>query len=154
MIKQISEEEILKFLKLAAPDQCQFITGPHFNHGQNLSFGFLKKGILMGCIRYCIQEIGAEQKTPRIFLRDKVLTEAKINAFAVDPQHRNQGIGKKLQRHVIEHARQNGCSQFASYSTYDKLENYAIKVALGFCIQPEIQPDDTKGCYFLMKLSS
>ena len=108
--------------------------------------------ILVGCIRYCIQEIGYEQNTPQIIHNGQVLTEAKINAFAVKASFRNRGIGKKLQKHVIENAKQKGCSQVSSYSTFDKKENYAIKIGLGFCVQPEIQKDGTKGCFFLMKL--
>ena len=152
MIQQITQNDmsiLLDFLKTTAPEQVQFVEGDYFKHGKNASFG---KGALVVCIRYCIQDIGYEQKTPPIKHKGQMLTEAKINAFAVNSQHRKKGIGKQLQLKVIEDARTKGCSQVASYSTYDKVENYAVKVSLGFCIQPEVQPNGTKGCYFLMKL--
>ena len=78
--------------------------------------------------------------------------EAKIIAFAVHPEYQNKGIGKDLQRKVLQFAEEIGCYQVASYSTYDKKENYAVKIALGFAVQPEVQPDGTKGCYFLKVL--
>ena len=155
MIQEITRNDIgilLDFLKTTAPEQVQFVEGNYFKHGKNVSFGWFEKGTLVGCIRYCIQAIGYEQKTPPIKYNGKTLSEAKINAFAVNLQHQNKGIGKQLQSKVIEDAKSKGCSQVASYSTYDKVENYAVKVSLGFCIQPEVQPNGTKGCFFLMKL--
>ena len=80
------------------------------------------------------------------------LTEAKINVFAVDEDYRNQGIGKRLQLKVIEDAKAKNCNQVTSYSTFDKVENYSIKLGLGFCVQPEIQTDGTIRCFFLLKL--
>jgi len=155
MIKEIEDKEqemLVNFLKNAAPQQVQFVTGAYFEHGKNISFGWYENNILVGCIRYCIQEIGYEQNTPQIIRNGQALTEAKINAFTVGASFRNRGIGKKLQQHVIKSAKQQGCSQVSSYSTFDKKENYAVKVGLGFCIQPETQPDGTKGSFFLMKL--
>lgn len=155
MIKEITQNNIeilVDFLKQTAPEQVQFVEGDYFKHGKNISFGWFEKETLVGCIRYCIQDIGYEQKTPPIQHKGKTLSEAKINAFAVKQQHRNKGIGKQLQLKVIEDAKNKGCSQLSSYSTYDKVENYTVKVNLGFCIQPEVQPNGTKGCYFLMKL--
>ena len=155
MIKKIEntqKEIVVKFLKNTAPKQVQFITETYFEHGENISFGWYEKNILVGCIRYCIQEIGYEQNTPQIIHNGQILMEAKIHAFAVKASFRNRGIGKKLQQSVIENAKQQGCHQVSSYSTFDKKENYAVKVGLGFCVQPETQPDGTKGCFFLMKL--
>lgn len=156
MIKKIPQSqisELVELLQKAAPEQIPFIEGPYFQHGENIAFGWYEKEQLIGAIRYCIQDIGFEQKTPILKHQGKVLTEAKINAFAVQADFRNRGIGKQLQLKVIEDAKQNGCSQLASYSTFDKVENYAVKLALGFCIQPEIQANGTMGCFFLMKLN-
>ncbi len=142
----------IDFLSQVAPKQAPFITGNYFKHGKNIAFGWFEKEQLVGYIRYCIQAIGLEQKTPPLLFKGQVLTEAKINAFAVHQDFRNQKIGQKLQQQVIQDAKKNGCSQIASYSTYDKVENYTIKLKLGFCVQPEIQPNGTMGCFFLMKL--
>ena len=151
-IKQNEEKSVIKFLEEFAPEQVQFIKGDHFGHGENITFGSFDKNKIIGCIRYCIQQIGKEQNTPPIIKKGIKLKEAKINVFAVDKDYRNQGIGKKLQLNVIEDAKINNCSQVSSYSTFDMVENYSIKLGLGFCVQPEIQPDGTMGCFFLMKL--
>lgn len=156
MIKKIPKSqtnELIKLLQKAAPEQIPFVEGPYFQHGENIAFGWYENEQLLGVIRYCIQEIGFEQKTPKLQYKGTTLTEAKINAFAVETAYRNRGIGKQLQLKVIEDAKQNGCSQLASYSTFDKVENYAVKIELGFCAQPEIQANGTMGCFFLMKLN-
>lgn len=155
MIKKINKYEeklMIDFLTKFAPQQIQFIKGNYFEYGENIAFGFFVEDKLVGCIRYCVQQIGMEQKTPPIIINGIKQKEAKINVFAVDNNFRNQGIGKSLQRKVIEDAKINNCRQVASYSTFDKVENYSIKLGLGFCVQPETQADGTMGCYFLMKL--
>jgi len=151
-IKKSEDQLIIEFLTKFAPEQIQFIKGNYFEHGENIEFGFFEKNKLVGCIRYCIQQIGVEQNTPPIILNGIKQKEAKINIFAVDEEFRNRGIGKRLQLKVIEDARINNCNQLASYSTFDRVENYSIKLGLGFCVQPEIQTDGTMGCHFLMKL--
>jgi GNAT superfamily N-acetyltransferase len=155
-IVELSEEQqqdmLLAFIHEVAPDQAQFIEGTYFRHGANITFAAIENGEILGVIRYCRQKIGYEQKCDLIFHRGEALEEAKINAFAVATDFRNCGVGKALQRKVIEHARKSGCSQVASYSTYDKVSNYAVKISLGFSIQPERQADGTTGCYFLMRL--
>jgi len=144
---------LITFFNAVAPEQTQFITGKHFAHGINFAFGILNDNCeLIAAIRYCKQKIGIEQKCEPIQLNGVYLFEAKINAFAVHPDYRNQGNGKSLQKHVIEHATRQNCYQLVSYSTYDKIENYAVKLQLGFCCQPETQENGTKGCYFLMRL--
>ena len=152
-LASVSDEMVTEFLSGVAPEQVQFVMGHYFKHGTNYAFGmFDENENILGVIRYCKQFIGDEQKCERITLNGSELLEAKINAFAVSPDRRNQGIGRLLQKKVISHAKDQGCFQVASYSTYDKVSNYAIKVSLGFAIQPELQSDGTRGCYFLMKL--
>lgn len=152
-IKQIEEDGILlEFLSTVAPEQMQFVSGEFFKHGENYAFGIYKDGRLVAAIRYCCQDIGEEQCCPIIRLHESSLTEAKINVFVVHRDFRGNGFGSLLQKHVIEHAKKRGCYQVSSYSTYDKVANYHIKLKLGFCAQPEKQPDGTRGCYFLMKL--
>ena len=147
------QSQIIAFLNLVAPEQTPFVTGVYFAHGENFVFGaFTDDGVLVAVIRYCKQKVGAEQGCEPVQLESLDLYEAKINAFAVHSNYRGQGHGTSLQLHVIEHARSQSCYQVASYSTYDKVENYAIKLKLGFCCQPEVQSDGTRGCYFLMRL--
>jgi ribosomal protein S18 acetylase RimI-like enzyme len=156
MIREIKNDEshqLIDFLRKFAPQQTPFVEGNYFKHGKNIAFGFFENNNkLIGLIRYCIQQIGIEQGTPPLILKNIVQVEGKIHVFAVDKDFRNQGIGKKLQLMVIEDAKKRNCRQLASYSTFNKLENYSVKLRLGFCVQPEIQKDGTRGCYFLMKL--
>lgn len=148
-----NENALIKYLDAVAPEQTQFVTGSYFEHGDNFAFGILgKDDELIAAIRYCKQKIGIEQKCPAVQLGKADLYEAKINVFAVAEDYRNQGLGKLLQKHVIQHATAQNCYQVASYSTYDKIENYYVKLRLGFCCQPEKQADGTMGCYFLMRL--
>jgi len=129
MIREIHQQEevlIIEFLKKFAPEQISFIKGDYFSHGENIAFGFFEKNQLIGCIRYCVQQIGVEQNTSPIIINGIPQKEAKINAFAVDSAYRNQGVGKKLQLKVIEDAKIKHCSQVASYSTFDKVENYSV----------------------------
>ena len=80
------------------------------------------------------------------------LCEAKIHAFAVRAECRNQGIGTELQKQVIRRARELGCYQVASYSSYGRDANYHVKLSLGFAVQPEVHGDHEQGSYFLMPL--
>ena len=155
MIQEITDNNISSvesFLKVVAPEQVEFVLGDYFSHGRNFYFGWFEGGSLCGFISYCIQKIGQEQKTQIISRGSEDLNEAKISGFAVATSFRNKGIGRKLQKHVIEHAKNNDCYQLTSYSTIEKVENYAVKLSLGFCVQPEVQSDGTQGCYFLKRL--
>ena len=152
-IQQLEQDSVLlEFLADMAPEQMQFVLGDFFKHGKNYAFGYYQEGKLVAAIRYCCQKIGEEQKCPIVSLSEKPLTEAKINVFVVHADFRGGGLGTQLQKYVIEHARMSGCYQVASYSTYDKVANYHVKLKLGFCVQPEKQSDGTQGCYFLMRL--
>jgi GNAT superfamily N-acetyltransferase len=155
-IVELTEQQqkgvLVDFLYKVAPDQVQFITGNYFSHGKNYAFAFMDGSEIVGAIRYCKQIIGDEQRCPHLERNGTPIAEAKINAFAVSSKMQNLGIGKLLQKAVLSHAKEQSCFQVASYSTYDKLANYAVKLSLGFCIQPETQTDGTKGCYFLMRL--
>jgi len=141
-----------KFVSVVAPDQEPFLTNEFFNHGKKLAVGSFKGAELVGVIVICVQVLGKEQGTPAIIHEGSALTEAKVIAFSVKPKFRNQGIGKELQLNALSLAKERGCFQLASYSTFDKVENYKVKNSLGFSIQPEVQQDGTMGCYFLKTL--
>lgn len=146
-------QEFVQAVELIVPDQLPFVTGQYFKANPNYTFVALDNKVIAGFIRYCKQPIGPEAKCTEVTLKNQVLLEAKINAFAVDPNYRNKGIGKNLQKIVLAHAKGNNCYQVASYSTFDKKENYSVKLTMGFSVQTETQADGTKGGYFLMPLS-
>lgn len=152
MIKTISIETAREFVSTAAQEQEPFLTEKFFSHGEKYALGYFIEAELSGVIGICKQVLGEEQGTPEIMLGNKALSEAKVIAFAVKQDARNKGIGKELQLKAISLAKELDCYQLASYSTFDKAENYRVKSSLGFSIQPEVQQDGTMGCYFLKTL--
>jgi GNAT superfamily N-acetyltransferase len=107
---------------------------------------------VVGAIRIAIQPIGPEAGCPPLVLDGIPLTEAKIHVFAVHPSSRGRGIGTDLQRWAIRRARELGCYQLASYSSYGRDANHHIKLSLGFAAQPEVHGNQEQGVYFLMPL--
>ena len=86
---------------------------------------------------------------PPLVFRDEVLYEAKIIAFGVLPEERNQGLGRSLQLEAIRRAQELGCCQVRSRSAYENDANYHLKISMGFGIQPSLENDSV---YFLMAL--
>jgi GNAT superfamily N-acetyltransferase len=147
--------EFSHFVEEVAPEQMPFARG-EYDHGTPHVFVALENGEIAGAIRFVEQPIGPEAHCPVVCHRGRPLTEAKINVFAVRPESRGRGLGTQLQRRAIDRARELGCHQVASYSTYDKEANYHVKLSLVFAAQPELHPDnrgDTEyGVYFLLPL--
>ncbi|MFK7802705.1 MAG: GNAT family N-acetyltransferase [Anaerolineae bacterium] len=84
-----------------------------------------------------VQPIGPEMDMPEIKdQNDNVLQEAKVRALRVDESWRNQGIGTRLQEATLAKAAELGCFQMRSRSSLDRVENYAIKIKLGFACHP------------------
>ena len=103
----------------------------------------------VGFLRFVVQRLGEDEGRPPIFFRDEVLYEAKIIAFGVLPEKRNQGIGRLLQLEAIRRAQDLGCCQVRSRSAYEYDANYHLKISMGFGIQPSLENDSV---YFLMAL--
>ena len=144
----------VELLKKIAPEQLQFVVGAYYREHKNYLFVALSQNKVVGFIRYCRQPIGPEAKCPPIKVGTDVLWEAKINAFAVDLDFRGMNIGKTLQQIVLSSAKKLGCYQVASYSTLDKVQNYSVKLSLGFGVQMETQLSGVQGAYFIMPLKS
>ena len=87
---------------------------------QSYLFVALQANEVVGFIRFAVQPIGPEAKCPALYLNGVQLTEAKIHAFAVREDARGQGIGTELQRQTIRRAKDLGCYQVASYSSYGR----------------------------------
>ncbi|MEW6475621.1 MAG: GNAT family N-acetyltransferase [Actinomycetota bacterium] len=103
----------------------------------------------LGFLRFYIQVIGSEEGRPPVLLRGSPLTEGFVEAFGVDPKARRLGIGSSLQSHAQEMARAVGCWQMRSRSPVSSVENYAMKLAAGYVLQPSNENDSY---YFLKKL--
>jgi GNAT superfamily N-acetyltransferase len=145
--------EFMACLEAVAPEQAPFVAGGgFFNTFPCVLLVALQGQQIAGFLRFAVLPIGPEAHCPTLTLDGQVLVEAKIHAFAVHPDFRNQGIGTALQRHAIRRATQLGCYQLASYSAYGRDANYHVKLALGFAVQPETHGDGEKGVYFMMPL--
>lgn len=145
-------EEFLDCLKAVAPEQVPFVLGHYYQAHPCYALAALQENRVVGLLRFAVQPIGPEAHCPPLQLDGVPLTEAKIHAFAVRPESREQGIGTLLQKHAIRRARELGCHQVASYSSYDRAANYHLKLSLGFAVQPEVHGDNEQGSYFLMPL--
>lgn len=103
----------------------------------------------VGFLRYIVQVIGADAGRPPV-VRDAVaLTEGFVEAFGVAPGARRRGIGAALQAEAQARCRAMACHQIRSRSPITSIENYALKVAGGYVLQPSEENDSY---YFLLKL--
>ncbi|MCZ2094717.1 MAG: GNAT family N-acetyltransferase [Anaerolineae bacterium] len=86
-----------------------------------------------------------------------LLYEAFVQSFAVEPGYRRQGYGRALQQAALLKASKWDCYQLRSWSSADKRENYALKISLGFAIQPALYPmpggAPISGVYFVKRTS-
>jgi GNAT superfamily N-acetyltransferase len=80
------------------------------------------------------------------------LTEARVLAFGVRPDHRRRGIGAALQRHAIADARRAGCWQVRSHSAGGYRSDHRLKFRLGFAFHPEVRGGDDRGGHFILPL--
>jgi GNAT superfamily N-acetyltransferase len=147
-------QEFAACLEAVAPEQAPFVLGDRYRAYQSHLLVALQSGQVVGFIRFAVQPIGPEAKCPALCLNGVPLTEAKIHAFAVREDARGQGIGTELQKRTIRHAKELGCYQVASYSSYGRDANHHIKLSLGFGAQPEVHRDNQQGVYFLMPLQN
>jgi GNAT superfamily N-acetyltransferase len=145
-------QEFTKCLETVAPDQVSFVLGRYYQEYPSYLFVALQFNEVVGFLRFAIQPIGPEAKCPPLYLDGAQLTEAKIHAFAVREDSRVQGIGTELQKQAIHRARELGCFQVASYSSYGREANHHIKLSLGFGAQPEVHGNNQQGVYFIMPL--
>ncbi len=95
----------------------------------------------VGFLRFVVQRIGEDAGRPPVLFLGRTLFEAKIIAFGVLPQERNQGIGRALQQEAMRRAHELNCCQVRSHSDYGNDANYQLKISLGFGIQPSLEND-------------
>ncbi len=72
----------------------------------------------------------------KLYKNDKLLYEYYVQTFFVNADFRNKGIGSSLQEHAYQLSCENDAYQMRSWSSYDKKENYIVKIKLGFSIHP------------------
>ncbi len=144
--------EFVQCLESVAPDQVPFVLGRYSQQHPCYLFVAVSDNRVAGFLRIAVKPIGPDVHCPPLELDGEELTQAKIHAFAVRPECRGRGIGTALQKHAIRRARELGCYQLASYSSYGRDANYHVKLSLGFAVQPEVHGAGEQGCYFLMPL--
>lgn len=64
------------------------------------------------------------------------LWESFVQTFQVEEASRRQGLGTALEQAAIALSRELGCYQMPSWSSFDKVANYAVKFQLGFAFCP------------------
>ena len=147
-------QEFIQCVETVAPDQAPFVLGDRYREYPSFLFVALQSDIVVGFLRFAVQPIGPDAKCPPLYLDGVQPTESKIHAFAVREECRGQGIGTELQRQAIRRAKELGCYQIASYSSYGRVANHHIKLSLGFGAQPEAHGDNHQGVYFIMPLQA
>lgn len=130
-------QEFVQCIETVAPEQSPWVFGEYYARAECHLFIALQNDAVVGFLRFAVQPIGPELNCPPLFLKDTPLTEAKIHAFAVRENARRQGIGKALQIQAIKRAKQCGCYQIRSESSYERAANHQVKLSLGFAAQPE-----------------
>jgi GNAT superfamily N-acetyltransferase len=111
--------------------------------------GAFSGGQCMGFLRYLIQVIGADEGRPPVMYDGTALAEGYVEAFGVDPHVRRRGVGTALQEQARRQCQAAGCYQMRSRSPVTSTENYALKIAAGYVVQPSTQNDSY---YFLIRL--
>lgn len=103
----------------------------------------------LGFLRFYVRVIGSEEGRPAVIHNGSPLTEGFVEALGVHPEARRLGIGSALQRRAQELCRARGCHQIRSRSPVSSTENYAMKLADGYVLDPSTENDSY---YFLRRL--
>ena len=112
---------------IAAPDVAAF----------SVLLGAFTPEQCIGFLRFVIQVIGQDEQRPAIIgPHGQALTEGYVEAFGVLPLYRRQGIGEALQRFAMDYGRDQHCYQMRSRSPLTSVENYGLKIKMGYAIHP------------------
>ena len=137
---------------IARLNQADYVAFHAHWHLQSHLLAASRNGLPVGFLRFVIQRIGAEEDLEPLQLAGMTLTEAKVLAFGVAPEHRRQGIGRALQLALIEQSKRAGCFQIRSHSAAENKANHQLKLSLGFAVHPLITSANKDGFYFILPL--
>ncbi len=135
-----------------AEQQTRFLTFEAEWHHSSHVLVALREASIVGFLRFVVQEIGPDNEQASVSLNGVALTEAKVVAFGVIAEVRNQGIGRMLQQATLEWAYELGCYQVRSHSAGKSRANHHLKLSMGFAVHPIVRDDDLNGAYFIMPL--
>lgn len=144
--------DFIDCVNASAEEQMVFLQGSYFQDHPCHLLVALQQNVVVGFLQFAVMPIGPEAHCPPLALDGQSLMEAKIHAFGVRPEARGRGIGRALQKQAIRQARQLGCYQLASQSSYEREANYHVKLSLGFAVQPERNSDNEYSVFFIMPL--
>lgn len=130
-------------------EQRRYLTSLIETAAEDHVLGAFDDTLCVGFLRFFVQVIGADERRPPVHLDGVALTEGFVEAFGVAADRRRSGIGTALQARARDMCRGLGCFQIRSRSPVSSVENYAMKLAAGYVLQPSDQNDSY---YFLMKL--
>ena len=137
---------------IARLNQADYVAFQAYWHLQSHLLAASQKGLPVGFLRFVIQQIGAEDDLKPLQLAGTTLTEAKVLAFGVSPEHRRQGIGRALQLVLMKQAEQAGCYQIRSHSAAANTANHQLKLSLGYAVHPLPSASNRDGFYFILPL--
>jgi ribosomal protein S18 acetylase RimI-like enzyme len=129
-------------------NQARYIPAREAYAEQSILFGAFIHQQCVGFLRVLILIIGRDhQRSPILDAKGAPLREGYVEAFGVLPPYRRHGIGQALQEHTIAVCRQQQCYQLRSRSPVSSVENYALKLKMGYAIQPSHENDS----YYFIK---
>lgn len=132
-------------------DQARYIPARESYAERSILLAAFVDGVCVGFLRFLIAVIGRDAQRPPIHdAAGAPLTEGYVEAFGVLPAFRWRGIGEALQQHAIDTCRASGCYQIRSRSPVSSVENYALKLKMGYAIHPSHENDSY---YFIKTLS-
>lgn len=130
-------------------DQIRYIAPPPGMLNCSVLLGAFTPDQCVGFLRFEIHVIGqGEQRPPIIGPHGQPLSEGYVEAFGVLPDYRRQGIGEALQHYAIDYCRDQHCYQMRSRSPLTSVENYALKLKMGYAIHPSHENDS----YYFIKV--
>ena len=130
-------------------EQRRYIVSTIDAASTNCVLAAFEDGRCVGFLRFYIQVVGSEEGRPPVIRDGSPLTEGFVEAFGVHPGARRMGVGSALQQRAQDLCRASGCYQIRSRSPVQSTENYRLKLAGGYVLQPSNEDDSY---YFLKKL--
>jgi ribosomal protein S18 acetylase RimI-like enzyme len=118
-------------------NQARYIPAREVYAEQSILLGAFAHNQCIGFLRFLIQIIGRDQQRPPILdATGQPLREGYVEAFGVLPLYRRHGIGQALQEHAIAYCRNQQCYQIRSRSPVSSVENYGLKLKMGYAVHP------------------
>lgn len=129
-------------------NQTKYVTHTPLHIDAYFHLGAFTGNTCVGFLYVYVHTIGKEEQRPPIYNAQKIaLIEGYAEAFGVLPSFRRQSIGQQLQEEAIAICKAHGCYQIRSRSPISSVENYALKLKMGYAIHPSSENDS----YYFIK---